>query len=168
MVANIAREIDHDRFEMEVVCTRGEGPLAEPVRASGVPVKVVALPSAKRLERYMTPLQVLKALRAFKPDVVHSHALPAMIQVGPLAMLRQAPRWIHTFHFGNYPYPNSSYMTVERIFSGSVDQLVAVSEPQREIVIKHHRIRTDRIVTIPNGVNEPPLDNGCVTGAQAR
>jgi glycosyltransferase involved in cell wall biosynthesis len=49
-------------------------------------------------------------------------------------------------------------MTAERLFSRRVGQLVAVSEPQRETVIAHHHVAPDRIITIPNGVDDPSVD----------
>ena len=65
-----------------------------------------------------------------------------MAVVGPLAFLRQAGRWIHTFHYGNYPYDNARYMFAERIFSRAATELVAVAEAQRQTLIKHHTARS--------------------------
>jgi glycosyltransferase involved in cell wall biosynthesis len=87
---------------------------------------------------------------------VHTHGLTSLFDVGQLAMLRVAPPWVHTFHFGNYPYPERRYMLAERFFASLADQLVAVSDKQRQDLIRHHSLPPQRIVTIPNGVPANP------------
>jgi hypothetical protein len=155
VAANIAIGIDGDRFDMAVCCTRGLGPLAERVTAAGVPVAVAG--PQTRLHRYLTPWHVRKAIRRFRPHVVHTHGLPGLAEIGPLACLRQVPRWVHTFHFGNYPYQNTRHMAMERLFGRAADRLIAVSENQRASLAKHHGFALDSILTIPNGI----VDVGC-------
>jgi glycosyltransferase involved in cell wall biosynthesis len=98
-----------------------------------------------------------RVLRRYRPDVIHSHGLPALVEYGPLAYLGARARWIHTYHYGNYPYVNRRYMTIERIYSRKPDQLVAVAEAQRRILIEHHHIDPARIVALPNGVRDLPF-----------
>jgi glycosyltransferase involved in cell wall biosynthesis len=152
VVASLALGVDRSRFEMAVCLTRGFGPLSEAVRAGGIPLDL-AVPQ-KRVHHYLAPWHVKQAIRRHRPDVVHTHGLPGMAVVGPLAFLGQAGRWIHTFHYGNYPYDNARYMFAERIFSRAATELVAVAEAQRQTLIKHHKLDPARIITLPNGVRD--------------
>jgi len=67
-------------------------------------------------------------------------------------LLRLTPRWIHTFHFGNYPYALRRYMLAERLSAHAADSLVAVSEGQRDALVRYHRLAPERILVLPNGV----------------
>jgi glycosyltransferase involved in cell wall biosynthesis len=155
VVTGVALGVDRSRFEMMVCCTRAFGPLAEAIRAADIPL-VLGGPQT-RVQRYLGPLHLARQIRRLQPDVIHTHALPGLVDVGPIAWLGQTPPWIHTFHYGNYPYANKRYMLAERLFCRRADTLVAVAEAQRLKLIEHHRIAPERIVTRPNGVRDNPF-----------
>ena len=152
VVASLALGVDRSRFEMAVCLTRGFGPLSEAVRAAGIPLDL-AVPQT-RINHYLASWHVARAIRRHRPDIVHTHGLPGMAVVGPVAYLGQAAKWIHTFHYGNYPYDNARYMFAERVFSRAATELVAVAEAQRQTLIKHHHLDPSRIITLPNGVRD--------------
>ena len=156
VIAALAREVDRSRFEMEVCCTHALGPLADVICADGVPV---TLAKNERRPSYLRPLDVREVIARFRPQVVHTHGLPALSNVGPLAMLGYVPFWVHTFHYGNYPYAERRYMWMERVYGRWADRLVAVAEPQRQALISHHGYSPDRLVTLLNGVPANPLVN---------
>ena len=164
VVASLARQVDSSRFEMAICCTRGLGRLAEGLRDDGISVLLAAPPN--RRYRHFTSLWLRRVIRQFRPHVVHSHTLTGLSVVGPLAYLRLIPPWIHTFHYGNYPYARKQDMRTERLLSRMATQLVAVSDAQRKVLVSYHRIPQDRIVSVPNGVSRnPALD---VPGARER
>jgi len=155
VVTGLALGADPSRIEMMVCCTRGLGPLADAVKDGGIPI-VQAGPET-RAQRYLGPLNVARQIRRLRPDVIHTHALPGIVDVGPLAWLGQTPPWIHTFHYGNYPYANGRYMLAERLFCKRANVLVAVAEAQKQKLVEHHRIAPDRIEVHPNGVRDNPF-----------
>src|SRR6185436_6323791 len=94
-----------------------------------------------RIHNYLRPWHVQRVMASFKPDVVHTHGLPPLVEMGQLAFLGLAPHWVHTYHFGNYPYSERRHhMPLERLFSPAADQLVAVSDRQRVDLIRYHRL----------------------------
>jgi len=137
-----------------VCCTRFIGSIGEQLRAQGVPILVTA--PKRHAFRYFGPLKLLGAIRHLRPDVVHTHGLQAIATIGPLAKARLVPPWVHTFHYGNYPYANKRWMWIERTFSRRADRLVAVSEAQRSAIIQWHEVEDPRIVVVPNGVRPLP------------
>lgn len=162
-VVHIAQGLDRSRFDVTVCCTRERGVVAEQLAASGVDVRLSAPPS--RRQRYFTPYYLQRELRTLGADIVHTHGTPSLLHVGPLAALRVAPPWVHTYHFGNYPLPSRRMMAGERLFSRFASQLVAVSDVQRTSIVQHHGI--DRIDTIVNGVTPNPfLDDGRTRAAR--
>ncbi len=157
LVAHLATGIDHTRFDMMVCCTREAGKIGEQIAASGLPV--VALGSRQGLQRYGVPLSMLRMIRAHAPDVVHTHGLVALTGVGPLAYLRALPYWIHTFHYGNYPYKSARQMWLERALSRRASKLVAVAAAQRDAIARFHRLPIERLIVISNGVSPNPFLN---------
>jgi glycosyltransferase involved in cell wall biosynthesis len=151
VVVTLALGIDRSRFNMAVCCTKALGPLSEPLLENGITVRRAG--PAGRIHNFLRPWHVRNVIADFKPDVIHTHGISSLVDVGQLALLRQVPRWIHTYHFGNYPYKDRRYMAAERLFSRVADQLIAVSDVQRQALIDLHRLDPARIMTIHNGVS---------------
>ncbi len=167
VVVRLALGADASRFEMGVCGTLGLGPNSEPLVKGGIHV-VPAGPHG-RIHNYLRPWHLRRVIARFKPDVVHSHGLPALAELGQLSAFRLAPRWIHTYHFGNYPYTEKPFhMDVERLFSAAPDQLVAVSDRQRDDLIRFHGLDPARIMTIPNGVPPNPFVGDAVVRQRKR
>lgn len=166
VLASLALGVDRSRFEMMVCCTRAFGPMSEAIEAAGIPL-VLGGPQT-RIQRYLGPLHLRKVIKRLQPDVIHTHALPGAVDVGPLAWLRQTPRWIHTFHYGNYPYADRRYMLAERVFVKRANLLVAVAEAQRQKLIEHHRLAPESIITLHNGVRDNPFIDTPGVGARKR
>jgi glycosyltransferase involved in cell wall biosynthesis len=156
VVVQLAQGADRSRFETVVCCCRDLGPLARGLHDQGIEVSRAGPPG--RFQNYLRPWHVRRVISRVKPDVVHTHGFPALVEVGQLAALHLVPHWIHTYHFGNYPnFEKPHYMPMERLFSRWVDQLVAVSDTQRGLLIRYHKLRPDRIITITNGVSPNPF-----------
>ena len=152
-VVHIAQGLDRSRFDVTLCCTRERGVLAERLAASGVDVRLAAPPT--RRQRYFTPYYLARELKRLGADVVHTHGTPSLLHVGPLAMIGQAPAWVHTYHFGNYPLPSRRMMAGERFFSRFATSLVAVADVQRQSIERHHKLTG--VGTIINGVSDNPF-----------
>jgi glycosyltransferase involved in cell wall biosynthesis len=61
----------------------GDGPLADRLRASGIDVEIIPFGLPRRLgdirPRTSAELRLLRLIRAFRPDVIHSHMLRAVL-----------------------------------------------------------------------------------------
>jgi glycosyltransferase involved in cell wall biosynthesis len=152
VVVDLVRGMDPDRFEVALCCTRGLGVRAEELKADGVEV-MLAAPSKHAL-RHLTPLSLRNHVARWRADVVHTHGTPGLLHTGPLAALGLLPPWIHTFHYGRYGELKNRQMTFERVLCRAATQLVAVSNAQRESIIKAHGVQPGSILTILNGVQE--------------
>lgn len=150
VVLHLVRQSDRGSISTAVCCTNFLGGIGEQLRSQGVPVLVTA-PKSHTL-RYLGPLKLLRVLRTLCPDIVHTHGLQAISTVGPLAQVGLVPPWVHTFHYGNYPYSNERWMWMERVFSRRVDRLIAVANSQRDAIVRFLGIDVERINVVPNGV----------------
>ena len=128
VLSQLATGLNPDEFDVSVCCTRAAGPVAERLRSQGVVVRVAASP--RRAFRHLTILGLVQHVRQARAHIVHTHGSTALVQAGPLGGFRYLPPWIHTFHYGNYPYPKAPSLqsSIERWMSPFPRQLVAVSE----------------------------------------
>lgn len=167
VLVKLALGLDRQRFDVHVCSTLGLGPLADRLRAGGVPVHKAG--PAGRVHNYLRPWHVHRVMAEVRPDVVHSHGLPPLAELGQVAVTGAAPAWVHTFHFGNYPHTEKRrHMHVERILSAAPDQLVAVSDKQRADLVRFHRIAPERIETVLNGVDPNPFAGDSALRARKR
>lgn len=153
VIARLVTGFGRDQFEVSVFCTKALGAIAEQLRAQGV--RVTAGAAETRLQKYLSPVALWREIRHVRPDIVHSHGVEALAATGPLALAGLLPSWMHTFHFGNYPYDNSRHMAMEGFFSRRCDAPVAVSHAQRAALVRYHRLSPDMRV-IWNGVPPNP------------
>lgn len=165
VVVNLVRDLDPERFDVALCCTKALGVLAGRLRADSCEV-VLAAPPSRRL-RHLTPGYLHRAIARLKPDVVHTHGTPALLHAGLLAAAGLLPPWVHTFHYGNYALARGRHMIAERLLCRRATALVAVAEPQRLAIIEKHGLKRDQIVTIVNGVPPNPfLEDSAVRAAR--
>jgi glycosyltransferase involved in cell wall biosynthesis len=157
VVRILATTIDRERFASAICCTRTIGVLGERLQTEAPHVEVMLAKAPGSLLRYLAPLQLRRRLTAFGADLVHSHGRAALLHTGPLAAMHALPPWVHTFHFGNYDRAGGGRAeAAEGFLARYATTLVAVSEQQRESVIRRHGIPASRIQTIVNGVAGRP------------
>ncbi len=166
VIGHLARGLDPARFDVSVVCTRGIGTLGEKLRSEGS--DVVLMSEYKRSRRHLAPLDLYRALRRLRPDIVHSHGEPPLAAAGPIGYFGLMPFWAHSFHYGNYPYAESKRMFLERMLSRPASALIAVADQQRAAIIQHHRVKPERIRTVMNGVQPNPFVGDAAHRARMR
>ncbi|MEZ4756740.1 MAG: glycosyltransferase [Flavobacteriales bacterium] len=126
-----------------------------------VGVKPLILPE---LQREVAPWRdrgayrrIKQLIREYKPDIVHTHAAKAGA-VGRMAAAELGVKVVvHTFHghvFHSYfgPVRTALYKNIERYLARRTSRIIAISEQQREELVKVHRIcSADKVSVIPLG-----------------
>lgn len=98
-------------------------------------------------------IELGKTISRFAPEIIHSHGTSALMHLGPHYLRPQKPKFVHTFHYGNYPHIKWRYLLAESVFARRAARLIAVSDYQRETIKRSHKFADSRIVTIWNGVD---------------
>lgn len=155
VVTSLARSLDPDQFNVVTYCITAMGVLGLELVEQGYRVYSGLATDSSAFKYGLTLQQVIDDCR---PDIVHSHGTTALLEIGPRFMFRKHPPWVHTYHFGNYPNIRKRYLYAERLFSRFADQLVAVSDYQKNTIIRTHWLRSGDITTIHNGVASPDID----------
>jgi len=116
------------------------------------------------MKRSINPFQDIKALRAiikiikeYKPDIVHTHAAKAGTLGRIAAAYCKVPVIIHTFHghvFHSYfgTLKTSIFKTIERILAKKCSAIIAISDLQKhELGTVHSICKPDKINVVPLG-----------------
>lgn len=149
VVSNIVTHLDSDKYDLVIYCIHGVGELGEDLISRGYKVELLG----RNTGILETLVKIKKYINSYKPHIIHTHTISAFLAIGPLAVLTNLPKWIHTFHFGNYPHIKRSYLYSKRIFGRFAAKLVTVSDSQRTAVIKYLSASPSKTLTIFNGVH---------------
>jgi len=164
----LSERLDPDRFETVLVAgaeSAAEGNMIDLGRLEP-PKALRRIPS---LGREISPLDDLRALvtlvrlmREFKPDIVHTHLAKAGTLGRVAAWIAGVPVVIHTFHgtvFRGYFGSRRSrlFLEIERIVARLTTRLVAITAGQRRELIALRIGSHAKIVEIPLGLDLAPF-----------
>lgn len=166
-IVGLQRGLDPERFDSRLVTgsvEAGEGdhlqlraPDVEVTRVEGLGRSVRLGDDARAFSR------VVREMRRFRPDIVHTHTAKAGV-LGRLAARRAGvPTTVHTYHghllHGYFSPPvTAAVTTIERILAGRTTKLLAVGERVRDDLLEARVGRTSQYLVVPPGVEvpEPP------------
>jgi glycosyltransferase involved in cell wall biosynthesis len=164
VVYNIVNQLEETEFDSFICCTNFTGDIGEEMARDGFPIRTLP----KGLGVIGTYKAIRSLLDELDADVVHTHGTPALLAVSLLFLRRRKTKWIHTYHFGNYPHVKKTYLYAEKALSRFADQLVSVSDSQQRAVIRHLGVAKKKIMTIFNGVPDNPCRNDAAMRASYR
>lgn len=154
MLASLAGELQAAGSHNVVIAPEwGEGWLAQELRGTGVQVELF------RLDRPMSPKfarWLAATLRRHRVELAHSHEF-TMAVYGAWAAWRAGVPHVFTMHGSRYyagRLQRRIAMRFAAMLSGSV---VAVSQSLSQHLRRDLWLRTDRVVTIPNGARHTPV-----------
>lgn len=172
-VSALVRGLDGDRFESLLISGEVDKDEADflDLRDPGLPL--LKIPSLGRSVRIWDDLRALllirRAIRRFRPDIVHTHTAKAGVLGRLAAASCQVPVRVHTFHghtlhgyFGRVVSGLSKL--IERVLARGTTVLVAVGEQVRDDLVNARIGRPDQYIVIPPGVETPE----CVDQTLAR
>ncbi len=141
-----------------------EGSLLEQGRGAELPVALIdSLRRSLNPYRDFTAYQeILKTLRAFKPDVVHTHSAKGGMLGREAAWKLGVPCIIHTVHGAPFhPYQNlvtrQIYRACERHAAGRCHHFISVADAMTELMVQGGIATPDRFTTIYSGMEVEPL-----------
>jgi glycosyltransferase involved in cell wall biosynthesis len=158
VVRDLARFLDRDWFDVCICCTRGlGGSIGEELLRDGIDVFVLPGLRAERVD-YLTALKFRRTVKDRGVDIVHTHALSALLDASLCRLTMPRLKVVHTFHFGNYPHDSWRHHLMEGVSARVVDKLIAVGREQRRRIQATYRLAGPQIEMIWNGVTvAPPL-----------
>jgi glycosyltransferase involved in cell wall biosynthesis len=129
-----------------------------------LPVADVAMRRLDSLARPVDPIadlqtsaSLLRIVRSFRPDIIHTHHSKAGLLGRSVAMLSGVP-CVHTFHghvFEGYfgRRTSAAIVTAERLLATRTSRLIALSPLQRDDLLSRGIGRADRFEIVPLGLD---------------
>ena len=108
------------------------------------------------LERFFIRNTINKTAKKEKPDIVHTHTSKAGTLGRIAAILTGVPQIYHTFHghtFEGYfsPLKTKIFIQIERFLARFSTKIIAISERQKEDLVRFKIAKPDKITIIPLG-----------------
>ncbi len=150
VVVSICRNIDRDRFSVSVLCLRERGELAYELERMGVPV--LMLPQKQQGTDYFSFLKVASILRREKTEVIHTHNTQPFVDGTLGGLIARSRTIVHTDHGRIFP-DKCRYIFAEWVMSYFVYKIAAVSGKTGEDLMRYEKIRREKIITVPNGID---------------
>lgn len=159
-VENISKRLAK-KYDVSVFTTDPSGKLPKKEEIAGV--KVERFRSFAPNESYHFSLEMLRALRKAKYDIVHGHAYHAF----PLYFARQIQKkkFVVTPHYhgvGHSLIRNfliKLYKPIGKKALEDADKVVCVSRYEKNLLLNDFNIAEKKIVVIPNGINKEEFKN---------
>ena len=148
-----AERLDRKRFDIRFVCLRASGPLRPRLDAIGIPVTEIPISSLFSAGAFRRGFEIRDLVRREGIHVVHAHdpygntlAAPFVRLAGRGAVIA-SQRWLRNVHAPRLRFANRmAYRFAHRVLANSP----AVAET----VVRDEGVRRDRLVVIPNFVEE--------------
>lgn len=143
-----AERLDHDQFDVRVVCLSEGGPLTERYRAMGVPVLTMPIRSFYGWSMLHSGVRFARYVRGIRADVVHAHDVYSNIFVAVWARLGGARVVIASRRWWN-SLPSRKLQIGNRIAFARASAVLANSHQVQQTVIREG-VPSRRVWTITN------------------
>jgi sugar transferase (PEP-CTERM/EpsH1 system associated) len=159
LLVEFARHADRERFALRFVVLGERGILADDIEACGWPVTALEQPEGLRPG---LALRLVRRLRRWQADVVHTHDDRAHLYGTFAGRLARVSRIVHTRH-GRSPQLSRRQKMLVSAAARWIDHFVCVSEDCARLAVEQG-VRADRVRTICNGID---VQRFAYTGPQA-
>jgi len=166
-LGQLAASLDRKAFEPEVVCLLAGGPVAEELRAQGVPVEVLGLGRLYAPRAVAGLVRLAQRLRR-RVDVLHTYLVSANVYGTLAGRLAGVGAVVTSRRDTGFSRSARLRLVEEWLVNPLVDRVVAVAPAVADATRRERGLRGDQVVTIPNGVDLESFDASCHPRAEAR
>jgi glycosyltransferase involved in cell wall biosynthesis len=141
--------------EIRIVSLTPLGPMGLEARSGGLPTESLEMRRGVPDPRGL--LRLVRLVRAWKPDVVHSHMVHANLMARALRLLVPIPVMVSTIHniYEGGPFLMAAYRMSNRL----VDHMTIISEAAADRFINERIVPKRLLTVVPNGVDTERLRN---------
>ena len=144
-----AEELQTRGHDVFIVSLTALGPMGERARALGI--RTESLEMARGVPDPRGFLRLLRYVRTWRPDVVHSHMVHANLMARALRLAAPLPVLVSTIH--NIYEGGPLKMAAYRLTNGLVDHMTIISEAAAERFIRERIVPAELLTVVPNGVD---------------
>jgi glycosyltransferase involved in cell wall biosynthesis len=144
-----AREIRLRGHEVLIVSLTPLGPMGLEARNLGIRTESLDMPRGIPDPRGL--IRLIRLLRSWRPDVLHSHMVHANLMARVLRLFVPIPAMVATIH--NIYEGGRMRMVAYRLTNSLVDQITIVSEAAADRFVKDGIVPRELLKVVPNGVD---------------
>jgi glycosyltransferase involved in cell wall biosynthesis len=141
--------------EIRIVSLTPLGPMGQEARSLGLPTE--SLEMARGIADPRALFRLARIIRAWKPDVVHSHMVHANLMGRAVRLLAPVPVLVSTIH--NVYEGGAHLMAAYRLTNHLVDHMTIISEAAANRFIGERIVPRQLLTVVPNGVDTDRLRN---------
>ena len=149
LLLEICKNLNRDRFEVEVACMHGHGVFAAEFEKAGI--RVHSLSPGKWPPLYCSNL--IKLLRQLDPDILHFHLFGSNLIAKPMAALAGKRALVAHDHCNDAGRGNPVLLLADSLANRLASRVIAVSESIRDFLIRNEALDPDHVVTLANGID---------------
>jgi glycosyltransferase involved in cell wall biosynthesis len=144
-----AQEMLARGHEVRIVSLTALGPMGLEARSSGIPTESLEMPRTVPDPRGL--IRLARLVRAWRPDVVHSHMVHANLMARVLRLFVGFPVLVSTIH--NINEGGRLRMAAYRLTNALVDHMTIVSEAAADRFVGDRIVPRELLTVVPNGVD---------------
>jgi glycosyltransferase involved in cell wall biosynthesis len=144
-----AQELRPRGHEVRIVSLTPLGPMGLKARSIGIPTDSLEMRRGVPDPRGLVRLG--RMVRAWRPDVLHSHMVHANLMARALRLFVPVPAMVSTIH--NIYEGGALWMTAYRLTNSLVDHVTIVSQAAADRFIREGIVPRERLRVVPNGVD---------------
>jgi glycosyltransferase involved in cell wall biosynthesis len=144
-----ARELRARGHDVLIVSLTPLGPMG--LEARGLGIRTESLEMARGAPDPRGLLRLVRLVRAWRPDVVHSHMVHANLMARALRLLTPIPVLVSTIH--NIYEGGPLLMAGYRLSNRLVDHMTIISEAAADRFVRDRIVPRELLRVIPNGVD---------------
>jgi glycosyltransferase involved in cell wall biosynthesis len=149
LLLTAARTLQSAGHEVRIVSLTALGPMGLQAQSFGIPTESLNMRRGVPDPRGL--VQLAKLVRAWRPDVVHSHMVHANLMARALRLFVRVPVLISTIH--NIYEGGQLWMMGYRLTNGLVDHMTIVSEAAADRFVNDRIVPRNLLTVVPNGVD---------------
>jgi glycosyltransferase involved in cell wall biosynthesis len=166
-ISNLMRGMDPEKFDHKLITGYCEEDEADYLETNAKDVSVVRIKGLGRSVNLFSDVlcvfRIIKKIREFKPDIVHTHTAKAGF-IGRIASVLSGhkSKRIHTFHghvlYGYFsPLKTKIYIFIEKMLSIFTHKFLCVGSKVRDDLIKAGIGNPEKYLVFPPGVEKPTI-----------
>jgi glycosyltransferase involved in cell wall biosynthesis len=144
-----AHELAGRGHEVRIVSMTPLGPMGVRAQAMGIPT--MSLEMARGVPDPRALVRLAREIRAWHPDVMHSHMVHANLMARAARLIAPVPVLVSTIH--NIYEGGALLMAAYRLTNGLVDHMTIISEAAAERFIRERIVPRAILRVVPNGVD---------------
>ncbi len=153
-IAALAVAMDRNRFRPHVACQHALGPVAEDLRAGGVPVHLLGGGSRLDPQFFRRSADLLRRERA---QVILAHGFSTGVAARVAGYVAGVPVRILAEHSTGERDMSPMRHRVNRCLAPLTSAWVSVAASQRDYLLRTKRVPASRLHVIPNGIDVAPF-----------